>query len=146
MSFAPSNQVLNRLASLLDSSLLAFMDYAKPWQGSGDKSVIESIQRMAADQQLMVDRIAEELDYEGHPYDGGEFPIEFTALFDLSLSYLLSQLVERQTEDVASIGRCIERLDEAPLAKALAEEALGLAEGHLENLRESASGANNSVA
>jgi len=146
MSSAQSNQVLNHLGSLLDSSLLAFMDCAKPWQGSGDESAVESIQRMADDQRSMVARIAEILDREGYTYDGGEIPMQFTSLFDLSLRYLLTQLVENQEQHVVSIGQCVELLDGAPLALALAEETLGLAEGHLENLRELVGGARNSVA
>lgn len=146
MSSDQSNQVLNRLASLLESSLMAFMDYAKPWQGSGDESAVESIQHMAAEQRSMVARIAEVLDREGYTYDKGEIPMQFTAFFDLSLRYLLTQLVEHQQRDITSIGRCIELLDGAPLALALAEETLGLAEGHQENLRELVGGARNSVA
>jgi hypothetical protein len=37
---------------------------------------------------------------------------------------------------VAAIEQLVERLQTAPAAKAIAEEALGMAKGHLDTLRE----------
>jgi hypothetical protein len=44
--------------------------------------------------------------------------------------------VRYQEQDVATIGQLVERLQTAPAARALAEESLGMAKGHLDTLRE----------
>ena len=62
--------------------------------------------------------------------------MEFTGLHDLSLEYLLSELVRRQQADVDRIGEIATLLRTDPAAHALAEEALGAAKGHLASLRE----------
>jgi hypothetical protein len=41
-----------------------------------------------------------------------------------------------QQQDIAEIEQCVDALRLAPMAHALAEEALGMAKGQLESLRE----------
>jgi hypothetical protein len=54
----------------------------------------------------------------------------------LSLEYLWGRLIEHQQRAVAEIEAAGDALRMAPLAQALAREALGEAKGHLDSLRE----------
>ena len=49
---------------------------------------------------------------------------------------MIGELIEAQTRDVASIQRCVDALARDRAGKALAEEVLGNAKGHLESLEE----------
>ncbi len=73
---------------------------------------------------------------EGRPADPGPFPMEFTSVNFLSLDYLIRRAIGYQTADVGALAQCAQQLHLAPAAKAVAEEALGLAKGHLETLQE----------
>ena len=64
------------------------------------------------------------------------YPMLFTDLHDLALEFLLQRLVDYRQQDIASIESCAADLADAPLSRALAEEALGAAKGHLESLEE----------
>ncbi|MDE0819124.1 MAG: hypothetical protein OSA92_15815, partial [Pirellulaceae bacterium] len=58
--------------------------------------------------------------------------LTFTSLHDTSLDYLLRLLVRAQGDDILLIEKCVASLDEHTVERALAEEALGSAQGHLE--------------
>ncbi len=60
----------------------------------------------------------------------------FTDTHDLSLDYLLTEMAYYQKQDIAAIERCVADLAGDPEARALAEEALGNARGHLASLEE----------
>ena len=62
--------------------------------------------------------------------------MEFTDTHDLSLDYLLGKLAFYQKQDIAAIEQCVPDLAGDPQGRALAEEALGTARGHLESLEE----------
>jgi hypothetical protein len=64
--------------------------------------------------------------------------MEFTDLHDLDIDYVILTAVRYQEQDVAAIEQLVERLQTAPAARALAEESLGMAKGHLDTLREQA--------
>lgn len=61
--------------------------------------------------------------------------MSFTAKNDLSLTYLRREVIEHQEQDIASIERCVERLEGVPTLRSLGEEILGNAKGHLEILK-----------
>jgi len=68
--------------------------------------------------------------------DNGEFPIYYTGYHDLSFDFLLNEIIKEQKEDLVQIEKVVEQLSLVPLARALAEETLGAAKGHLESLNE----------
>ena len=69
-------------------------------------------------------------------YQVGRFPAAFAAKNDLSLDFLVQEVLDRQERDVALLARCAAELEGAPALHALAEEILGNAKGHLDVLRE----------
>lgn len=127
---------LNRLVQIHNRSLAMYLHSARPWTRPGDELASETLKMIAADHQRTVDRLGRVvLDFGGR-VDMGEFPMEFTDLHDLSMSFLLKELVRYQKRDIRRIQQCIDDLRLAPLARAVGEESLGAAKGHLDTLEE----------
>jgi hypothetical protein len=94
------------------------------------------LQNIAEDQQLMVDRIGSAIMAAGGCPYLGEYPMSFTGMHDLSVDYLVRQVAQRQERDIQTMRECVALLQHTTAPRALAEEALGAAEGHLQNLKE----------
>ena len=125
-------QALNRLLRTLCRSLPMYLADAKPWVRSEDAKLQAAMCHLVADQQMYAKRLAEAIEgYGGRP-DPGRFPAEFTAKNDLSLEFLLVELIEYQEQDVAVIEHCAAQLTGVPALHALADEILGNARGHLD--------------
>ena len=112
-----------------------YLTYARPWTHSGQPAV--EILHVVADQRTMVERIAARL-LRGMPArpDPGEFPMDFTActicrsIFSCSGPSSCSTATwSRSSSTSMPCGSCRPRMP-------LAQEALGLARGHLESLEE----------
>lgn len=128
--------ILNRLLVLHDKSLPMYLGYAAPWTIGNDAAAKEVLALIVADQKLMVDRIGKEIIEEGGAASHGRFPLIYTGWHDLSFDFLVKKMIGCQKQDIAAIEDCIAKLAHAPAAKALAEESLGAAKGHLESLQE----------
>lgn len=136
MSSAETIQSLNRLLGIHFQSLPMYLnDTCPPWTNRGDDKASEVLAQIACDQKFVLSRLIELVNEEGATPERGAAQ-DFTPMNDLSLEFLLSKMIELQKRDIASIKECVEALSMAPLAKALAEEALGMAKGHLESLEE----------
>lgn len=127
---------LNRLLALLGKSFPQYLQYSRPHIPLGRESVMDTIGSIVTDQKVLEDRISQMLIDAEVPIRTGEFPMEFTDMHDLGIDFLVNRAIGYQEQDIASIGWIADHLDEAPAAKALAEEALGMAKGHLEALQE----------
>ena len=97
---------------------------------------METLDSIVSDQNVMVQRISQLLYDAEQPPRYGEFPMEYTDLHDLDIDYLIGAAVKYQQQDIVSIGEIADQLQLAPAAQALAEEALGMAKGHLDSLQE----------
>ena len=135
MNDALLNNILNRLLTLHTRSLPMYLRYASPYAVRGREHEIELTGQIAADQQAFAERFAD-LILEIGEIDDGEFPMVFTGYNDLSFDYLVQRMIAHQESDIRTIEACIAQLTDAPRARALAEEALGAAKGHLDSLRE----------
>ncbi len=127
---------LNRLLAIHNRSLAQYLRYASPTWRRGDERARATLQMIADDQQAMVERIGEMIIENGGTVDYGSFPLRFTGYHDLSFDFLLTKLIEDQRRAITVIEQSIPKLSHNPMAKALAEEALGAAKGHLESLLE----------
>jgi len=136
MTEASTTDVLNQLLALHCRSFPMYLAYARPWTHAEDQRAVETIQHIVADQRTMVVRIGTALLRDEVPPETGQFPMQFTTLHDLSLDFLVQEAIRHQQADIASIESCVEELRRAPAAGALAEEALGLAKGHLQAMAE----------
>jgi hypothetical protein len=127
---------LNRLLAIHCRSFPQYLRWARPHVPRGRGQELEAIDAVALDQDVMAERISRMIiDADALPRTG-EFPMEFTDLHDLDIDYVIAAAERYQAEDVAAIEQLVERLRTAPAARALAEESLGMAKGHLDILRE----------
>jgi bacterioferritin (cytochrome b1) len=135
---AETIHLLNRLLAIHCRSFPQYLRYSEPYVRAGRAEVLETVTAIAQDQDVLADRISRMIvDADGLPRTG-EFPMEFTDLHDLDLDFLMQLGVRYQEQDVAAIQAIVDRLQESPAARAIAEEALGMAKGHLDSLREAA--------
>lgn len=131
---------LNRLMALLSRSFPQYLVYARPYITSGSDEKIETFVQIADDQTALRDRVASLIDQADAYVDTGAFPAEFASTHDVSIDYAVKLAIDHQTRDIAEIDDLLGDLRLAPAARSLAEEALGMARGHLESLQELAKG------
>jgi len=134
-----TNAIVRRLNALLQihsRSLPVYLAYAQPWTPWGGERVIEVLRLVAEDQLRRVDQIANYIQELGDVVVTGAFPMDYTELHDLSADFVLHKAVRQQRQSVERIRQLSQELAADPRAKALAEEALGAAKGHLQTLEE----------
>jgi hypothetical protein len=127
---------LNRLLVVHNRSLARYLSYASPTWYLGDELARDTLQAISNDQQATADRAGQRIMDVGGVVEYGSFPIAYTGYHDLSFDFLLNKLIEDQRRNIAAIEKCVPQLSADPLSKALAEESLGAAKGHLESLLE----------
>ncbi len=128
--------ILNRLYVLHYRSLAVYLHYAQPYQLARDAQAAAVLGQMAEDQNRTADRLAAMILDANGQVDLGEFPMSFTGLHDLSVEYLVKQLIDRQKKHIGACEKLADMLSLAPYAQAAAREAVGEAKGHLDNLTE----------
>ena len=136
MNAARVLDVLNRLYVLHARSLPTYLGYAHPWQSRGDEQASLTLQQIAADHAEMADRMGHVILRRDGVVEHGEFPMDYTDTHDLSLRFLLKRLIDAQQTLVSEIEGCVRGVEGDKSAKALADEALGMAKGHLDSLLE----------
>jgi predicted outer membrane protein len=105
-----------------------------------DEETRAVLQHLVTDQKTHSEQIARlVLDLGGSPNRGQRR--DLTPLNDLALGFLLQRIIECQEQDIGTIEECLNDLTEHAEASALAQEALGMAKGHLESLAELAQAA-----
>lgn len=128
--------VLNRVLVILRRSFLQYLKFARPHIPPGRERVMQTIDEIVAGQDALAARVAEQIFQSGALPDHGKFPIEFTDTHDLEIDFLVEEAIGYQKQDIADLAECVDALRLAPVAQALAAEALGMAKGHLESLEE----------
>jgi hypothetical protein len=136
MSDATTTRLLNHLVAIHNRSLPVYLTYAAPAWHDGEEAAKETMRLIAADQRETAERLAAMIIENGATVNNGEFPIYYTGYHDLSFDFLLKEIIKEQKEDIVTIERIVAKLSLVPLAKALAQETLGAAKGHLESLIE----------
>jgi hypothetical protein len=126
--------VLNQLLSLLCGSLPAYLADVKTLAWPEGERVRVALGRLVADQRMYAQRLADAIAERGGRPNPGRFPTEFGAKNDLSLAFLVPEIVASQRRDVAAIEQCVGRLEGESALHALAEEILGNTKGHLDIL------------
>jgi hypothetical protein len=127
---------LTQLLGILARSFPQYIRYSRPYVPPGSENTVEMLQSIANDQDVLADRVRHMLTDAGAPLRSGEFPMEYTDTHDLGIDYQIHAAVEYQQQDMDSIQALMGQLQAFPAAKSLAEEALGMAKGHLESLQE----------
>lgn len=136
MNRATLYSLLTQLLGIVAKSFPQYLRYSRPYVPPGRENVMETLEGIANDQDVLADRISQMITDVGAPLRTGEFPMEYTDTHDLGIDYQISAAVEYQQQDIDSIRQIVDGLGDFPAAKALAEETLGMAKGHLESLEE----------
>jgi plasmid stabilization system protein ParE len=134
MASPRNTDVLNRLLATLHRSLPQYLQDSHYWTRRGDERAEAVVRHLVEDQRALSARIAELILERLGQIAPSSFPMEFTDLNLLSLDYLLQELVRHQRLDIETIEDCVADLRGDRPARDLAEEVLGNARGHLENL------------
>jgi hypothetical protein len=136
MNATESILVLNRLLGLLCRSLPTYLADVKTLGHPEGEPIRAALNGLVADQRMYAQRVADAIARCGGQANSGRFPTEFAAKNDLSVEFLLREIVAGLDRDVVSIGQCVGQLEGASTLHALAEEILGNAKGHLDILQE----------
>ena len=86
--------------------------------------------------QTDIDRITGVIESAREPLPTGRYPMAFTDTHDLSIEYLVREVIAYQKQDIASLEKCAAAAGTDVVAKSLIEEVLGSARAHLELLEE----------
>jgi hypothetical protein len=130
--------VLNQMLQVLCRSLPMYLADARPWARPEHESLQMALEQLVGDRRQYAERVAKAILQLGGRPDPGRFPSEFAAKNDLSLDFMLHEVIDAQDEDVSRLDHCASQLAGMPLLHALAQEIYGNACGHLEILREAA--------
>jgi hypothetical protein len=136
MPVSSTNEILNNVLGVHNRSLAKYLRDAAPWLRPGEGRVHDVLEQLAHDHDYVVDRIGRLIEEMNGVWDLGEYPMVFTAYHDVAFDWILHVLIDRQQKMIAYLQHCVEQLNLAPMAKALVEETVGMAKGHLELLEE----------
>ena len=125
---------LNRLIVMHGRSLPCYLLDAVPWISQQSGTAATTVQAIASDQRVMVDRIADYLQRLEASVIPGTFPMHFAGWNDLSIDFLVGRTAEELARHVVEIESLMPSVASDPTATALLEEALGAAKGHLDTL------------
>ncbi len=133
---SPVVRKLNRLLTIHVRSFATYQLEATPWSSgrSGDEAIARTLRDIGRDRKALADRIYTAIQDRRGAVAPGSFPMEFTDKHDLSLEWLLRELLAYQRRDTAAIEQVARTLTDDPEAAELAQEALGTAQAHLEAL------------
>jgi len=136
MNRPDATRVLNRLFQILHRSLPVYLQHARPWTQRGTEKAAEVLASLAADQETYAEMVADAIHERGGQIEPGRFPLEFLSANDLSLEFLVRKVIELHRRDIEAIEQCSKALTVQPELRALADEVLGSARGHLDALED----------
>lgn len=131
-----ANRALYELLAITRGSFPHYLRYAHPHIGSGSSECLAVLSDIVADQEILADRVAEQLERRGKLVPSVEFPMAFTDSHDLALSYLIERAIRYQRHDLAALHRLSDSLECHQSIRSLVDEAKGMARAHLESLEE----------
>lgn len=125
---------LNRLLAIHDHSLAMYLTSFAPWTPAGDgphQQATATLAVIVADHRALSAKIAEVIDARGGLAEGGSYPMTYTDLHDLSIDFLVQELIRSQRRDLVAIERIAEELGADVQARRLADTAALEARKHL---------------
>jgi hypothetical protein len=128
-------QLLEGVVRRESRSLLQYVAEAFPWTTPEEHAALSRLQRLIAEEQLAVARVAGLLQRRRHvaPYLG-PFPVAFTNLNFISLDHLLPVLTEHQQRGLAELDRELAVVTD-PEGRAVLERLRDVKQEHLPALK-----------
>jgi len=136
MTKANTIRALNDLLALEYRSFPMYLTDAMPWTHPGDEKATATLASIVIDQRVSSQRAAHLVLDRGGALDTGEYPMEYTDTHDLSLDFLIKELISYQKWLIGQIEQIVARVDDDREARELAQETLGSEKAHLEALQE----------
>ena len=135
---AKSIDVLNRLVGHHASSLASYLADARPWSaGESASRVMSLFDQIARDHLRIVERAGKRIiDLGGVSQNIHSYPMEYTSLHDVSVDFLSQKLAAYEANLQVLAQACAEQLSHDAESQSIANEAVGMAQGHLDLLRE----------
>jgi hypothetical protein len=130
-------ELLNRLLTIQWRSLPQYLDEIGALSPgmTGDDDAARTLRAIVFDQKSTATRIAELIASRHGAIRVGQFPMEFTDKNDLSLEFLAVESLELAHGEVAAIEQIVFALPTGDAAaRELAQETLGAAKAHVEDL------------
>jgi hypothetical protein len=131
-----TNQILNRLRIIHQYSLANYVADARPWWNDEGGQAARVLRDVVSQQRQLADRFGRLLVEQSGEVTPGAFPGRFAALHDLASGFMWAELIRYQQRTIASIEKAIAQLPPGTLARAVAQESLGVARAHLDAMRE----------
>jgi hypothetical protein len=131
-------RALYELLALTRGSFPHYLRHAHPYSVRGERECLAVLSDVVADQEVLANRVVEQLERRGKQAPSVEFPMTFTDSHDLSLDYLVKRAIRYQRQDLAALQRLSDSLDCHQSIRSLVDEAKGMARAHLESLQECA--------
>lgn len=131
-----TNDILNRVLIVHNRSLPMYLHDALPWMRHGEHGALETLRQIVRDQKQVVERIGSMILDNNGVFEQGEYPLPFTGYHDVAFDWVLNLMIERQQKTITYLQQCADQLSLAPMSKAVVEETVGMAKGHLEMLQE----------
>jgi len=136
MSFATTNDLLNRLLVIHARSLPSFLVDAYPSWKDTFVLAAEVLADVVEDQRSIAARAGKLIVENAGSVASGRFPDRFSTLHDLSFDFMLAQLIHYQERTIVAIEQLAGQLPHGSPAQELAQEALGMAKAHRDAMGE----------
>ncbi|VAX39895.1 hypothetical protein MNBD_PLANCTO02-2296 [hydrothermal vent metagenome] len=134
MNHIQQNSLLNDVLVNLHRSLLQYMGECSPWVPVDESEKMEQVKELIRFQHSAVIQIEELLEFRRTPVDFGLYPVEYTDLQFLSLSYLLKESLLDAKADEKIILQAIEDSFDDVDAKSRLNQALEIQQEVIANL------------
>ena len=131
--------VLNRLLRILSRSLPMYLREAKPWTTEQEQPIQAALADSPPINRPWPIASPGRSSRRGGQPEPGPFPTAFASVNDVDLAFVLQRVIDLGHRDLAALERCVADLGDVPELRALAEEILGNAQGHLDILQDLAS-------
>lgn len=136
MTSTNAQAALLRLLAICRGSFVQYLRHARPHGMDQADHAQSTLADVAADQDVLTERIVSRLEVMGVVPQRVDFPMLYTGLHDLSLVYLLERAMEFQEQDIAALQQLSESLARHQSIRSLVDEATGMAMAHLEALQD----------
>jgi hypothetical protein len=136
MSSSNATSALAQGLSVLESSLPQYLANTRPWMRRGDEKAADVLEQIIREQRRDSVRIADVIEAANEPLPSCQYPMSYTDTHDLSMEYLVREMIAYQKQDIVAIEHCTQLAATNIAAKSLLEEVLGSSRAHLELLEE----------
>src|SRR3989304_1040865 len=123
MSATESIAALNTVLATVLRSFPQYLRWSRPWVPPGHEQELETLEKIATEQDEFAERLFAAIDDLGGRPDTGEFPMEFTDTHDLSIDYMMREAVGYGRQDVADLEAAAAMPNLAPQAPPLVAAA-----------------------